>query len=137
MLYVILHPAQCRTRDRTRLNPALGRRPLVSFTRQTAQDPGYATRAAGATLLYYRQFGRTTGFASITLRGLEADERLFLYSERRRDLLLGISAGATLRRLQIRGFAPVLRVSYERNFSSVGICDYRRVATTLGITLAF
>jgi hypothetical protein len=109
----------------------------VSFTRQTAQDPGYANKAAGASLLCYRQFGRSSAFASFTIRGLEADERLFLYPERRRDLLLGVSGGLTLRRLQVRGFAPVVRVSYERNFSSVGIYDYRRVATTLGITRAF
>lgn len=109
----------------------------LSATRQTARDPGYANVAAGATLVYWRELGHTTAFATFTGRGLEADARLFLYPERRRDLLLGASAGATFRGLKVRGFAPLIRVSYERNFSTVGIYDYRRVATTFGITRAF
>jgi len=109
----------------------------LSGTRQTARDPGYANVAAGASLLYYREFGHTTGFVTATVRGLEADARLFLYPERRRDLLLGTSAGATFRGLKVRGFAPLVRVSYERNLSTVGIYDYRRVAATFGVTRAF
>jgi len=108
-----------------------------NIIRQSARDPGYANVALGGSMLYYRQFGRTTAFASLTVRRLQADERLFLYPEVRRDLLFGVSAGATLRRLQVRGFAPLVRVSYERNFSTVGIYDYRRFATTFGITRAF
>lgn len=109
----------------------------LSATRQTARDPGYANVAAGATAVFWRELGHTTAFATFTARGLEADARLFLYPERRRDLLLGASAGATFRGLKWKGFAPLLRVSYERNFSTVGIYDYRRVATTFGITRAF
>jgi hypothetical protein len=109
----------------------------LSATRQTARDPGYANVAAGATFVYWRELGHTTVFATFTARGLEADARLFLYPERRRDLLLGGSAGATFRGLKVQGFAPVVRVSYERNFSTVGIYDYRRVAATFGITRAF
>lgn len=109
----------------------------LSATRQTARDPGYANAAAGATLVYWRELGHTTAFATFTARGLVADARLFLYPERRRDLLLGGSAGATFRGLKVKGFAPVIRVSYERNFSTVGIYDYRRVATTFGVTRAF
>jgi hypothetical protein len=109
----------------------------LTATRQTARDPGFANAAAGANLVAYREFGRTTAFATFTVRGLESDARLSLYPERRRDLLLGASAGATFRRLSLRGFAPLVRVSVERNFSTVGIYDYRRVATTFGITRAF
>jgi len=109
----------------------------LSATRQTARDPGYANIAAGVTFVYYRELGRTTGFVTFTTRGLEADARLFLYPERRRDLLLGVSAGATFRALKFKGFAPLVRISLERNFSTVGIYDYRRVAATFGITRAF
>ncbi|WP_109809293.1 surface lipoprotein assembly modifier [Sphingosinithalassobacter portus] len=109
----------------------------LSGTRQTAQDPGYSNAAGGASLLYYRQVGRTTLFASALARRLEADARLFLYPERRRDWLLRAGLGATLRSLTVRQFAPVVRVEYERNFSTVGIYDYRRVAVTLGVTRAF
>lgn len=109
----------------------------LSATRQTAADPGYANVAAGVNLVYYRELGRTTAFVTLNTRGLEADQRLFLYPERRRDLLLGASAGATFRSLKVHGFAPLIRISYERNFSTVGIYDYRRVATVFGITRAF
>lgn len=109
----------------------------LTATRQTARDPGYANVAGGATFVYYRELGRSTGFVTFTARGLEADARLLLFPERRRDLLIGVTAGATLRRLSVHGFAPVVRVSFERNFSRVGIYDYRRVATSFGITRAF
>ncbi|MES2442616.1 MAG: surface lipoprotein assembly modifier [Pseudomonadota bacterium] len=109
----------------------------LSATRQTARDPGYANVAAGATLVTWRELGHTTAFATLTTRGLEADARLLLYPERRRDLLLGGSIGATFRGFKLRGFAPLVRVSYERNFSTVGIYDYRRLAASFGITRAF
>ncbi|MEN3748861.1 surface lipoprotein assembly modifier [Sphingomonas sp. HF-S3] len=109
----------------------------LSTVRQRASDPGYSTLSGGATILIWREFGRTTGFATLTGRRLEADERLFLYPERRKDTLLGGTMGATFRSLTVHGFAPLLRVTYERNFSTVGIYDYRRIATTAGITRAF
>ncbi|MCA1197062.1 surface lipoprotein assembly modifier [Sphingomonas sp. R647] len=106
-------------------------------TRQTAADPAYASISAGGTALGWREFGRTSAFAVASVRRLEADARMFLYPRRRRDLLLGLTAGATLRALRVRGFAPVVRLSYERNFSTIEIYDYRRVATTLGVSRAF
>jgi hypothetical protein len=109
----------------------------LAVTRQAAADPGYATTAAGATLISWTEAGRSTIFASVGIRGLEADARLFLYPERRRDLMLSATTGITLRRLRIRGFSPFARMTVERNFSTVGIYDYRRVALSFGITRAF
>ena len=109
----------------------------LSIVRQTANDSGYANVSSGVSALYWREIGRTTIFTTAALRGLEADARLFLYPERRRDILLSATIGGTLRLLRVRSFAPVIRVTYERNFSSVGIYDYQRLATTIGITRAF
>lgn len=109
----------------------------VNVTRQTARDPGYATTSAGATLLYAREVGRASLFGTANIRRLIGDERLFLYPDKRREWLIGASAGASFRHIVVEGFAPLVRVSYERNFSTVGIYDYSRLAVDFGITRAF
>jgi outer membrane protein len=109
----------------------------ASFSRQTARDPGYATTAGGANLLYWREAGRITLFGTLGLRRLEADARLLLFPERRREWLYSLGAGATFRQLAVNGFAPLVRLSLERNASTVGLYDYRRTAVDFGITRAF
>ncbi|WP_324749356.1 surface lipoprotein assembly modifier [Sphingomonas sp. LY54] len=109
----------------------------LSATRQTAQDPGYATAGGGVTLLAWREAGRTTLFGSVGLRRTEGDAALFLFGVRRQEWLATARAGATFRNLQVKGFAPFARIGFERNTSSVGIYDYRRVATEVGLTRAF
>jgi len=109
----------------------------VSATRLAARDPGYSTASGGVTLLSWHDFGRLTGFASVGMRRLEADARLFPFTERRRDWLVRATGGATFRRLTVAGFAPVVRVTAERNASTVGIYGYRRLAFDLGLTRAF
>ena len=109
----------------------------LSASRQTARDPGYATASGGVSIVYGREIGRATLFASSGLRRLEGDERLFLYPERRREWLYSAGLGASFRQLTVAGFAPVVRVNYERNVSTIGIYDYSRVAVDLGVTRAF
>lgn len=109
----------------------------ASATRQTARDPGYATAAGGVTLVGWREAGRTTLFASAGLRRTEGDTALFLYGERRREWLATARGGATFRGIQAYGFAPFIRMSYERNQSSLQLYDYRRAAGEFGITRAF
>lgn len=109
----------------------------ASFLRQTARDPGYSTTAGGANLLYWREAGRITLFGTLGLRRLEADARILLFPERRRDWLYSLGAGATFRQLAVNGFAPLVRLSLERNASTVGLYDYRRTAVDFGITRAF
>ncbi|MBQ1498800.1 MAG: DUF560 domain-containing protein [Sphingomonas sp.] len=106
-------------------------------TRQTARDPGYATASGGVDLLYWREFGKTSAFVTLGGRRLEGDARLFLFPDRRREWTLSAGGGATLRALAWHGFAPLVRIEFERNWSTVGLYDYRRVAGTFGITRAF
>lgn len=119
------------------LSQRAGMSVTLSGTRQTARDPGYATAAGGVTLTGWREAGRTTLFASAGIRRTEADAALFLFGARRQEWLFNARAGATLRGLAYRGFAPFARLAYERNASTVGLYDYRRVATEFGITRAF
>ena len=76
-------------------------------------------------------------FMSGGVHRLEGDAPLFLFPERRREWLYLASAGATFRQVQWEGFAPVVRMTWERNQSSVGLYDYRRLGVTFGITRAF
>ncbi len=109
----------------------------INATRQTARDPGYATRAGGLTLLGWRSLGRTTLFLSAGAQRLVGDERLFLFPEKRREWLYQVNGGITFRQLRVNSFAPVLRIGYERNRSSVELYDYRRLSAQIGVTRAF
>ncbi|HWJ69633.1 MAG TPA: surface lipoprotein assembly modifier [Sphingobium sp.] len=114
----------------------------LSGSRQTARDASYATTAGGLTLLGWRDMGKVTLFANATARRLEADAAVLfagvpLFGDRRREWFLRAGAGATFRQIEVAGFAPVVRLAYERNISTVGIYDYRRVTVDIGITRAF
>lgn len=109
----------------------------VSGSRQSARDPAYATWSGGVSGLGWRELGKTTIFASAGLRRTEGDAALFLFGDRRREWLVTARAGATFRALTVKSFAPYVRVSYERNASSLQIYNYSRIATEIGITRAF
>lgn len=109
----------------------------LSGTRQTARDPGYATASGAANVYLYRELGRTTAVLNLGYRHLEADARLFLYPERRQDDDINAQLSATFRALTVGTFAPIVRVGYERNWSTVGIYDFDRISAEVGITAAF
>ena len=109
----------------------------IGGTRQSARDPGYATTSGNLSIFGWRDLGRATLFASAGLRRTEGDARLLLFRDRRREWLYEASLGVTFRKLNYRGFAPVVRLRYERNSSTIAIYDYRRLAADFGITRAF
>lgn len=105
--------------------------------RTTAADPGYALANGGASVLAWRELGKTTVYATVSVSHLEADARLVLYPQRRIEWLTRAGLGATFRQIQVKGFSPLVRVNYERNTSTVGIYDYHRIAADIAITRAF
>lgn len=109
----------------------------VSALRQTARDRGYSLASGGAGALYWCELGKMTVFGSLNARRLEADARLFPFTDRRKEWYVSAQTGATFRQLIVAGFAPVLRATYERNWSSVAIYDYRRFGFEVGINRAF
>lgn len=109
----------------------------LMFDRQDARDPGYATTSGGGQLLLWREMGKISLYGIAGASRLEADERLGLFRDRRKDWQYRVVAGATLRQFTVAGFAPIVRASYERNKSTVGIYDYRRLGGEIGITRAF
>ena len=108
-----------------------------SGSRDVASDPGYSTASGGVDGFLFREIGQTTAVLNLGYRHLEADRRLFLYPKRRVDDRFSASLSGTFRALSFGTFAPLLRLRYERNLSSVGIYDFNRLAGEFGIVSAF
>ncbi|PNU04399.1 hypothetical protein A8V01_20450 [Novosphingobium guangzhouense] len=105
--------------------------------REKARDPGYSFASGGLSAYAFREVGRTTFVGTLGYSHLEADERLFLYPRRRIEDRFNASLAATLRALHVGAFAPLVRVKWERNRSSIEIYDYRRVSAEIGVSSAF
>jgi hypothetical protein len=119
------------------LTATMGVAGSLSIDRQSLRDPGYSTTGWRATLTGWRELGRMTLTAGAEIGRLRADERLILFPEKRSDRYSRFTVGATFRRLQFRGFAPVARFSIERNRSTIEFYDYRRSRAEFGIVRAF
>lgn len=115
----------------------LGGSLTLSATRQTAVDPGYATSSGGASLLAWRDLGAMTVSLTAAYRHLTSDARLFLYPRARSDDYVRVSVASLFRKLAVAGLAPLFRLSWERNASTVGIYDFRRLSVETGIARAF
>lgn len=109
----------------------------LSGTRDVASDPGYSSTRGGVSLYAYRELGRTTAVLNLGYNHLEADARLFLYPERRKDDGINASLSGTFRGLTFGTFAPLMRIRYERNWSTVEIYDFDRIAAEFGVVSAF
>jgi outer membrane protein len=105
--------------------------------RDDARDPGYATTSGGVSLYAFRELGRTTAVATVGYSHLEADERLFLYPRRRVEDRFTASIAGTFRALRIGSFAPLIRLRWERNRSTIEIYDYKRLSAEFGVASAF
>lgn len=109
----------------------------LSVQRQAAADPAYATTSGGVEGLYWRQVGKVSLAGSLALRRLEADERINLLPERRRDWLVSATAAASFANTRVAGFSPLARINYSRNFSTVELYDYSRIRLELGLVRTF
>jgi hypothetical protein len=109
----------------------------LSAGRTTARDPAYSTKEWRVGLIGWRDVGRATLTAEAEYGRLRADDRLALLPDARFDSYSCVTFGATFRQLTFGGFAPVTRVSIERNRSSVEFYDYKRRRTEIGIVRAF
>ncbi len=105
--------------------------------RFAARDPDYSTKAWRLGLQGWHDFGRMTLFGGAEIGRLQADKRLLLFPEAREDRYSSLSAGIVMRNLTIGQFAPLVRITRERNRSTVEFYDYRRTRTEFGISRAF
>jgi outer membrane protein len=119
------------------LSPNTGVALNLSAFRNSAEDPGYSTTEWRSAVLGWRDVGRATFTAEAQYGRLQADERLILFPDKRSDRYYSFSLGTTFRRFTFGGFAPVTRITFERNKSSVEFYDYKRTRTEFGVTRAF
>ena len=119
------------------LSPTTGVAVSANLSREALKDPGYSTIGWRAGLTGWRDLGRMTATVSVEAGSLHADERLLLFPERREDRYRRVALGATFRQLHFQGFAPVFRLSVERNRSTIAFYDYRRTRAEIGIARAF
>lgn len=106
-------------------------------SREVARDPGYSTAQAGLNTYFFREMGNTTAVLNLGYSRLEADRRLFLYLKRRKEDRFTASLSATFRALKVGTFAPLARLKYENNRSTVELYDFTRLSAELGVTSAF
>ena len=109
----------------------------LSGDRFSARDPGYSTKAWRVGLRGWRDLGRSTLVAGVEYGRLAADERLLLFPEKREDRYRSLSLGLVMRGLSVGQFAPSIRVTRERNDSSIALYDYRRTRTEFAVVRPF
>lgn len=105
--------------------------------RLDARSSAYSDTSFGAGLLATLDTTPATLLATIDASRLDADERVFLYPEPRRDRTWRGSFGAVLKPLEVQGFAPRIEISRTHASSNIEIYDYRRTAVELGVQRIF
>ena len=109
----------------------------VLLLRETARDPGFATTSGAVNVHAFRTFGTTTLVATFGYSRLESDRKLDFFGRRRTDDRFSGSLSATFGALRLGPVAPLVRINWERNRSSVRYYDFRRVAGEVGLVAAF
>ncbi|WP_404712925.1 surface lipoprotein assembly modifier [Sphingomonas sp. MMS24-J13] len=109
----------------------------LTVQRDVAADPAFSFASGSARVYGYRELGRTTLVASLGYAKLAADRRLQLFVMRREDTFCSASLTATFRGLRLGTVAPLLRIGYDRNLSSVAIYAYKRRYFNVGVGAAF
>lgn len=118
-------------------SPRFSGRAGLRFTRHTAREPSLATTSGAIELLASRSFGKQILFVQGSASRLEADERLFLFPEKRRDTRFDLTAGIVVRQLSYAGLAPVIRLTQTFSKSTVDIYDFNRTRVEFGLSREF
>jgi hypothetical protein len=126
-----------RARYERSMSPQLALSVSLALDRFDASDDAYSTRSWVMGAAAHRDIGRMTFSAGAEVGRLKGDERLALLPEAREELFTRFSFGAVARQFTVAGFAPMARVSFERNRSNVAFYDYRRTRTEFGVSRAF
>jgi hypothetical protein len=109
----------------------------LGIDRESLRDPGYSTTGWRAELLGWKDVGRATLTASAEFGRLNADERLLLFPDKRRDRYSRFTLATAFRQLSFKGFAPVTRFTVERNRSTIEFYDFKRTRTEVALVRAF
>jgi len=106
--------------------------------RNIAHDPGYSYWSArlGWGLLKEISWVLRPQISVEVGRQLN-DRKLALFNRTRRDWSVQLAASIYKRDWNVAGFAPSIKLSYSRNFSTIPLYDQRRARLEFGITKAF
>jgi tetratricopeptide (TPR) repeat protein len=126
-----------RSQYQRALSPTMAIAASLTHDRFVATDKAYSTRSWTAALSAHRDLGRMSVSIGAEFGRLEADDRLAILPEARKDRLRRLTFGTSFRQLTVMGFAPTIRLVIERNRSNVEFYDYRRTRTEFGVTRAF
>ncbi|AIT81028.1 hypothetical protein JI59_15180 [Novosphingobium pentaromativorans US6-1] len=110
----------------------------TTVRRSIAHEPGYSNwnaRIGGGVL-------KEIGWGLRPQLGIEVgrqinDERLGVFGRTRRDWSLQASASIYKRDWNIAGFAPSVKVTWSRTYSTIAFYDQKRLRTEFGLTKAF
>jgi hypothetical protein len=119
------------------LSPTTGVVASFGADRQNLREPGYSTLGWRGSFNLWKDVGRVTLSSGIEVGRLHADQRLSIFPDKRIDRSMRFTLGATFRDLQWRGFAPIARLSIERNRSTIAFYEFRRTRTEVGVARAF
>jgi hypothetical protein len=109
-----------------------------SVQRSIASDPGQSNWQGRIGLGMMREIGwGLRPQVSLEVGRQINDAPLFLFGGTRRDWRLQASASIYKRDWNIAGFAPSLKLSWTRNFSTLSIYDQRRLRAEFGVAKAF
>lgn len=109
-----------------------------SIQRTFTHDPGQSSWSArlGGGVLKEVGWGLRPQIAFEVGRQVN-DAPLAFFSQARRDWRLQATASIYKRDWNVVGFAPSLRVTYTRNFSTISLYDQKRLRVDFGIAKAF
>lgn len=120
------------------LSPSMLGFAYAAIQRSTARDPGQSHWQGRMGIGAVQEIGwGLRPQLSIEVSRQVHDAALGLFGTTRRDWRLQASAGLYKHDWNLRGFAPSLRVTYTRNFSTIGLYDQKRLRGEVGVTRAF
>lgn len=129
--------ASASVRYERAFSPRLSGRVTLRGDRKDARDRAFATWSGGGELLLAREAGRSTYYGRAGYYLSWADEGFSFPRVRRRDELVDLEAGVVMSRLAVWGSAPVVRLHWTRNRSSVFFYDFKRTRLEFAFTREF
>ncbi len=119
------------------LSTRSGTRIAIVAQRETARIPGYESTLGGGNALVWQEVGKTTVFASLAVQRLAASGPIAPSPVIRKDWLVRAGSGVAIRRKLIFGFAPTIRTSYTRNYSTIANQEYSNLEGEFALNKAF
>jgi hypothetical protein len=117
------------------LRPSLFARASISANRYDARSPAFASTSAGTTFLIAKDFGPASIYAQAGYSHLATDG-LFL-GRKRTDDRIELSGGLSLRRIQLFGASPVVRLTRVINNSTAILYDTSRTRVEFALARPF